>query len=339
MPGSATAGVQTNKESYNPCSPPAGFTSACPGGLQPGVRDYWRVVGKTMIGDGGGPFNADPRTRSGVTWSFTTAGGVPPPPAPVGLQGTSPTSTRVDLSWSDVAGEQGYRIERKLTSSPTWAEIGTTNADVTTFSNTSGLTPSTQYDYRVHAWTTGGNSGYSNVVTVTTLAVSPAAGRITADAYVRAGQYAGTNYGRVTELISKRSTDGQYHRRAFMKLDISAVQQTTESVTLRLSGKLSDTRAASVSVDIYAVSDTSWNETIVTWNNQPALGSPTGANVVVSGTAARWYDIDLTTFVKQQRALGRTVITVGLICPVETLPLVSFASRESTVRPELVINP
>ena len=37
MPGSATAGVASTKESFNPCSPPTGFTSACPAGLQAGT--------------------------------------------------------------------------------------------------------------------------------------------------------------------------------------------------------------------------------------------------------------------------------------------------------------
>jgi hypothetical protein len=162
---------------------------------------------------------------------------------------------------------------------------------------------------------------------------------VTADAYVRGAQYAGTNYGRATELIAKKATDGQYFRHSYMKLDISAVQSTTTSVTLRLSGKLSDTRAASVSADIYPVTDISWSETGITWNNKPAFGSSAAGQVIVSGTAAQWYDVDLTTFIKQQRALNRTVITIALVCPVELLPYVSFGSRESSARPELVITP
>src|SRR4029453_15217442 len=130
-----------------------------------------------------------------------------------------------------------------LASSSTWAQIGTTAAGVTTYQNASGLTPSTQYNYRVRAWATGGNSGYSNTATATTAAVSPGAGRILADAYVRAGQYASTNYGVATELIAKFSADGQYHRQSFMKLNISDVDSNTQSVVLRLSAKLSDTRA------------------------------------------------------------------------------------------------
>jgi phosphatidylserine/phosphatidylglycerophosphate/cardiolipin synthase-like enzyme len=341
MPGSATAGVSSNKESYNPCTPPTGFTSACPAGLEPGVTYYWKIRGKTMLGDGGGPLNAPARAITGPTWSFTTAGGVPPPQAPTNLQGTSPSPTRIDLSWDNVEGEQGYKIERKLASasSTTWAQVGTTNADVTTFANTTGLTPSTAYNYRVRAWTTGGNSPYSNTITVVTLAASPEAGRITADAYVRAGQYASTNYGRATELITKFSGDAQYHRRAFMKLDISAVQPTTSSVTLRVSGRLSDTRAASVTVNVHPVADTTWNETALTWNNQPAFDATPATSVSVSGTAAQWYDIDLTSFITAQRALGRTSVTIALICPIDTLPYATFGSRESSAKPELIITP
>lgn len=70
MPGAATAGVRSVKESFNPCAPPAPFVSACPSGLTPGVTYYWMIRGKTMLGDA--------RRITGPVWSFTVAaGGVP----------------------------------------------------------------------------------------------------------------------------------------------------------------------------------------------------------------------------------------------------------------------
>ena len=146
-PGSATAGVTSAKESFAVSN------------LTPGTTYYWRIVSKTMAN----------RTRSGPVWSFTTAGGVPVPPAPIGLLGTAVSATRIDLSWVDVTGEEGYKIERKVASSTTWTQIAVQAANATTYQGgSSGLAPATTYNYRVRAFTTGGNSGYSNTVTVTT---------------------------------------------------------------------------------------------------------------------------------------------------------------------------
>ena len=146
-PGTPTAGVSAVKESF------------VVGNLAPGTTYYWRIVGKTMAN----------RTRTGPVWSFTTSGGVPAPPAPTGLQGIAVSPTRVDLSWTDVAGEEGYKVERKPASGTTWAQIIGLPANVVSYQNTnSGLAPGTTYNYRVRAFTTGGNSAYSNTVTVTT---------------------------------------------------------------------------------------------------------------------------------------------------------------------------
>jgi phosphatidylserine/phosphatidylglycerophosphate/cardiolipin synthase-like enzyme len=146
-PGTSTAGVNAVKESF------------VVGNLAPATTYYWRIVGKTMAN----------RTRTGPVWSFTTSGGVPAPPAPTGLQGIAVSPTRVDLSWTDVAGEEGYKVERKPASGTTWAQIVALPANVVSYQNTnSGLAPGTTYNYRVRAFTTGGNSAYSNTVTVTT---------------------------------------------------------------------------------------------------------------------------------------------------------------------------
>ena len=177
MPGSATAGLSSNKESFNPCSPPAPFVSVCPTGLAGGTTYYWMVRGKTMVGNA--------RAISGPIWSFTTAA-ASTPPTPAGLQGTAVSSTRIDLSWGDVAGEAGYRIERKLATSASWSEIGTTAVNVVTYQDGSGLAASVTYDYRVCSWAGAVESPYSNIVSVSTLS-APAAARIAADAYVRGG--------------------------------------------------------------------------------------------------------------------------------------------------------
>jgi len=236
MPGSATAGVRSSKESFNPCSPPSPFASACPSGLAPGTMYYWMIRGKTMLGD--------TRRITGPVWSFTTPGG------------TSPS-------------------------------------------------------------------------TGTALVV--------ADAYVRGGQYANTNFGRATELVTKFSTDVQYRRDSYLKLDIGSVA-AGDRVRLRLFGRLSGTEEPSVTIALSPVSNTSWSETSITWNNRPPAGTTEWARVTVVGTTARWYEIDLTQRVQAERAAGRTTIAIALKKSVETQPYVTFGSRESANKPGLVID-
>ena len=241
----ATAGVSSNKESFNPCAPPSPFVSACPGGLAPGTTYYWRVRGKTMLGDGRGPFNAPARAVYGPVWSFTT-GGSPTPPQ------------------------------------------------------------------------TG--SGVSS------------------DAYVRGGQYAAANYGSASELIIKFSADLGYAREAYMTLDISTVQPG-QSVRLRLFGKLSDNRAASVTTAIVPLATSSWSESSVTWNTRPAAGSATWATVAVSGTTGQWYEVDITSPVQALRASGKASAAIAFMGTAETLPYAAFSSRETANAPRLRVTP
>jgi hypothetical protein len=97
--------------------------------------------------------------------STATATTFPPPPAaPSGLTATAVPSLRINLSWTDNANnENGFRIERS-TDATNFTEIATVGANVTTFSD-SNVTLLTTYSYRVRAYNTGGNSGYSNTAT------------------------------------------------------------------------------------------------------------------------------------------------------------------------------
>ena len=93
-----------------------------------------------------------------------------PPAAPTGLTQTAATTSSVTLGWNDVSDESGYRVERDI--SGTWTQVGSTGADVTSFTE-SGLSAGTSYDYRVYAYNSGGNSGYSNTETATTSTPPP----------------------------------------------------------------------------------------------------------------------------------------------------------------------
>jgi galactose oxidase len=90
------------------------------------------------------------------------------PAAPTNLTATAVSSSQINLSWTDNSNnETGFKVERSK-NGLSFSQIRMTNANVTTFSNNVGLTPSTTYYYRVRASNGGGNSDYSNIASATT---------------------------------------------------------------------------------------------------------------------------------------------------------------------------
>ena len=131
-------------------------------GLTEGTNYFYRVRATNAVGDSAYSNEANATT-------FTN-----PPDAPTGLAATTTSSTQIDLSWTDVANETGFKIERKTGVGGSYSQIATVGAGVVTYSNT-GLAPNTTYYYRVRATNAGGDSPYSNEANATTLDSAPAA--------------------------------------------------------------------------------------------------------------------------------------------------------------------
>ncbi len=120
------------------------------------TKYYYRVSATNSFGDSG---------YSNINNATTPA--QPAVPAVPGTLGATPIAyNRIDLSWPDVATETLYKIERS-TDGVNFVQIGTTNADVTTYSDTT-VSGSTQYYYRVRATNGVGDSSYTNVANATT---------------------------------------------------------------------------------------------------------------------------------------------------------------------------
>ncbi|MDQ3985704.1 MAG: S8 family serine peptidase [Actinomycetota bacterium] len=138
---------------------PADVTSFANTGLTEQTTYYYRVLASNAAGTSPASNVASATTPAAP---ITTA-----PSAPSGLSATAKSSTQIDLAWSDVAGESGYKVERSPNGNSKWAQIGTTGQNVTTFSNT-GLRASTTYHYRVMATNAYGTSAPSNTASAQT---------------------------------------------------------------------------------------------------------------------------------------------------------------------------
>ncbi|MDR6806241.1 titin [Dyadobacter sp. BE34] len=94
------------------------------------------------------------------------------PKAPSALVANVASSTQINLSWTDNAGDEtGFELERS-TDALSFTKIADLGPNVTTYQHT-GLAPATRYWYRVLAKNTAGKSGYSNIANATTQDVAP----------------------------------------------------------------------------------------------------------------------------------------------------------------------
>ena len=94
------------------------------------------------------------------------------PLPPGALAAVTGSATSVNLSWTDASSnETGFAVQRKTGTGGTFAEIATPPANATSFSDV-GLTPETQYFYRLQATNNSGPSEFSNEANATTLSLT-----------------------------------------------------------------------------------------------------------------------------------------------------------------------
>ncbi|MTI23451.1 fibronectin type III domain-containing protein, partial [Fulvivirga kasyanovii] len=89
------------------------------------------------------------------------------PNAPTTLQSTTVTSNSVGLQWADNASDEtGFIIERQ-SGTGTYEQVANLPSNTTSYTDGT-VAGAVSYTYRVYAYNSGGNSSYSNALTVTT---------------------------------------------------------------------------------------------------------------------------------------------------------------------------
>jgi endoglucanase len=137
----------------------ANVTSYSNSGLTASTTYHYRVRAENASGNSG---------YSNVANATTQGTGTVPPEAPGNLSATSFSASQINLSWTDNStNETGFRIERS-TDGSSWSQFSANvGANITTYQST-GLSASTTYYYRVRAENGGGNSSYTSVASATT---------------------------------------------------------------------------------------------------------------------------------------------------------------------------
>ncbi len=209
-----------------------------------------------------------------------------------------------------------------------------------------GRVPSTALQYTSNALqpAAGGGTqdGFFAVIKATSTTTPPGTVALTptADALVRDGTYAGTNYGTALELVTKKAatSNSSYGRESYLKFDLTSVSGTISSAKIRLYGNLNDANGTNVATAVYPVAITSWTEAGLTWTNKPAAGTTALATTSVVNNTASWYEWDVTGFIEAEKAAGRNTVSLALKNPAASTPYTTFASREAaTNKPQLVI--
>jgi Pectate lyase superfamily protein len=157
-----------------------------------------------------------------------------------------------------------------------------------------------------------------------------------ADAYVRGGIHAASNFGADTSLQTKDVSAGDVNREFFMRWDVSGVSGKLLRATVRLAGT-GTSQPGNESVAAFVASD-SWDETTITFANKPASGKHFAQWLPVSGQPAEFIVTpQVADTFSSDGLLSLRVLSAGDFGAAGN---VSYASREhatTAVRPQLIL--
>lgn len=154
------------------------YASGCPNGCTRVA--YFSNPNVTYAGYPTGVANTQDNARTANSTTIVAAGfrataATAPPAAPTGLGATAVSSSQINLTWTDGSNnETGFQVERSNDGGVSFVVVAATAANIVSYSNT-GLSSNSLYVYRVRAVNGVGNSGYTNIASVSTPTAQPPA--------------------------------------------------------------------------------------------------------------------------------------------------------------------
>ncbi|KRF43710.1 endo-alpha-N-acetylgalactosaminidase family protein [Paenibacillus sp. Soil787] len=221
---------------------------------------------------------------------------LPPLAVPTGLKATALSPSQISVSWNeaDLATEYDLEVDGQVVTPA-----------VSPYMH-SGLALNSTHTYRVRAKNTTETTDWSAPVSAASLnAISIVAA---ADAYVRDGGSANTNFGADQTALVKFDAVG-YNREAFYKFNLERIPANVTSAKI----KLYPTTAGAVSpgINVEQVQN-NWSESAITWNNKPSvLGAKLNASPIMPDLNTAFV-IDVTNMAKSALASQDKNISIKL---------------------------
>lgn len=255
---------------------------------------------------------------SGVVPCAKAGADTQPPSAPGNFQATAVSATQANLIWtasSDSTGVSGYTIYRD------GVTIATVGASTLTYNDPS-LLPNVAYSYSVDAFDLAGNhSDAAGPISVVTPSMPSTLTFVTgADTYVNSGSPT-SNYGAAISLRMDASPD----LHGYLRFTVQGLAGTP-IVSAQL--KVYSNSTSSLGIKAVSVSDNSWGEMTMNYNNAPQLESILASSgPITAGTRA---GLDVTPYIT-----GEGTYTFGITT--DSTTALSLQSRESGGNPALLV--
>ncbi|GGB97012.1 CBM96 family carbohydrate-binding protein [Dyadobacter sediminis] len=181
-------------------------------------------------------------------------------------------------------------------------------------------------------------TGATDLPRVSAIEVIPVSGstlKPVADAYVRDGSYSFTNYGLASILdIKNNISDFSAKRSSYLRFQLPSAAAVT-SAKLRIYGHNHE-NTKSISVHAYGVDNDTWTESGIVRSNAPTVSTLSLGYVAVDNTY-KYYEIDVTSYVKAQQQSGETLVSLSLADPNNRNTRLVFNSKENSSNPPQLI--
>lgn len=278
------------------------------------TSNTWKTVDVTAYVTGNGAFNFGLSTTGSTALSLASRqSGANAPQLIIESSGSAATPT----STVTAANTFTATATQTPTSTPPSTNTATATPQFTATPTPTGSVPPTNTPTStptrtptVTATQTGTGTASASSVTFLPLA----------DSYVNSDSPT-TNYGTLTTL----RVDGSPTIRSYLRFTVQGLNGTVTKATLRIFAN----SASSSSLVASGVSDNTWTESTINYNNAPSLDSSLGTAGPV--TAGAWISIDITAYITGDGTYNLAVTTPGSTA-------ISLASRQSGANaPQLII--